>query len=329
MGEATRSSRHTELYLGPIDSVRVSVEAAPLVTVISLVVDAMGGPRQGVRQGWSRVIQRSLPGTAAQAVSPMVGRSIVLLPDCITPVGPGGGSLADQLDRIAMTTPEVLAADLAELFPDGLPLQWQAALRQPRRWLSHYVTVLSAVWQAYSPFWRQSASLRSHETERVGAAVVSGSLDILLTGINPRARFGADTLYLPDRAPYRSALDGRRVVLVPLLSGSSATVFNLDEAELVWLGYPLPGLDCVGWESAPITDALTALLGPTRASILRLLRRPTTMGALAADLSTGSSSATYHCTQLTAAGLVERRRSGREVQIHRTPRGDALVDLMS
>jgi DNA-binding MarR family transcriptional regulator len=53
------------------------------------------------------------------------------------------------------------------------------------------------------------------------------------------------------------------------------------------------------------------------------------MGGVAEDLDAGPSTATYHCTQLASAGLVVRRRVGREVRIHRTPRGDALVDLLS
>lgn len=74
-------------------------------------------------------------------------------------------------------------------------------------------------------------------------------------------------------------------------------------------------------------DALTTLLGPVRAEMLRLLAEPVTMGSLARVLGTGPSSATYHCGQLVAAGLVARRRTGKAVSVQRTQLGEALIGL--
>lgn len=327
----TTSPQHTELHLGPLGEVRVSIAPAPLVTLVSLVVDALGGPSQGVTPEWSQLIRKTLPPEAVQAVRPVFDRSAAVLPDCLTPIDLDGLPIRDQLDRIADTSPEILWRDVAELF-DGEPPppQWQRALRRPRHWIGRYVAVLASAWRAYAPIWQQSTALRARETERVGAAVVSGGLDVLLSGINDRARFSDDTLYLPDRMPYRVELDGRPLVMVPLLSGSDASVFNLDDPEMVWLGYPIPGLDSLSAAPEAVSrDPLTLLLGPIRAAILRALSRPTTMGALAEQLEAGPSTATYHCIQLASAGLVVRQRTGREVRIQRTLRGDALVDLLS
>jgi DNA-binding transcriptional ArsR family regulator len=196
--------------------------------------------------------------------------------------------------------------------------------------LSLYVRLPSAAWHAYSPIWQQSTALRNRETERIGAAAVSGGLDVLFAGLSNRVRYEADTLYLSDRHPYRVELDDRPIVLVPLVSGSAASVFNLDEPECAWLGYPVPGLGRLGaGPTQSAKDGLTLLIGPIRASILRALDRPNSMGGLADHLDAGPSTATYHCIQLASAGLVLRQRVGREVRIRRTPRGDALVDLLS
>lgn len=203
-------------------------------------------------------------------------------------------------------------------------------MRQPRRWLGLYARLLSAAWKAYSPIWQQSTALRTRETERIGAAVVTGGLDVLFAGLSNRVRYQAETLYLSDRHPYRMELGDRPIVLVPLVSGSAASIFNLDEPDRAWLGYAVPGLSRLGSgtpESAD--DSLTLLIGPIRAAILRALDRPSSMGRLADHLDAGPSTATYHCSQLASAGLVLRQRAGREVRIQRTPRGDALVDLLS
>lgn len=326
----THSPRHTELFLGSLDRVRISVAPAPMASLISLVVDALGGPRQGIAPDWIRNLRRSLPADAAQAVIPMFDRTRALLPACLTPLGIDGSPVQDQLSRVADVSADDLSAGVAMLSPGEPPAPWRGALRRPRQWLSLYVKVLTAAWNSYAPIWQQSSALRTRETERIGAASVTGDLDVLFSGLSNRVRYADQTLYLSDRHPYRVELQDRPVVLVPLVSGSAASIFNLDEPERAWLGYPVPGLDRLGSaEPASADDTLTLLIGPIRAAILRALDRPNSMGGLADDVDAGASTATYHCIQLASAGLVLRRRVGREVRIQRTPRGDALVDLLS
>jgi DNA-binding transcriptional ArsR family regulator len=328
MSPPTRGPVHSELVLGSLDRVRISVAPAPMASLTSLVVDALGGPRQGISPDWVRSIRRGMPVDAAQAVMPMFDRTQALLPACLTPLGIDGAPIKEQLAQVADVSPDELSEGLDQL-GDDVPQSWQSALRQPRRWLSLYVRVLSAAWQAYAPIWQQSSALRSRETERIGAAAVTGGLDVLFASLSNRVRYDAETLYLSDRHPYRVELADRPVVLVPLVSGSAASVFNLDEPGQAWLGYPVPGLSRLGTSTPEATDSLTLLIGPIRASILRALNRPCSMGSLADHLDAGPSTATYHCTQLAAAGLVLRQRAGREVRIQRTPRGDALVDQLS
>jgi hypothetical protein len=326
----TRSPRHTELHLGELDRVRVSVAPAPMASLISLVVDALGGPRQGVAAEWVQTVRRALPPDAAQAVAPMFDRTQALLPDCLAPLGPDGSPVTEQLACIADVTPDALSEGVDMLAPGEPPVPWRSALRRPRHWLGSYVRVLAAAWHAYAPIWQQSSALRTRETERIGTAAVTGGLDVLLSGLSNRVRFSDQTLYLSDRHPYRVELGDRPVVLVPLVSGRAASVFNLDEPARVWLGYPVPGLAKLGIRPvAAAPDTLTLLIGPIRAAILRALDRPSSMGRLAKHLDAGPSTATYHCIQLASAGLVVRQRAGREVRINRTPRGDALVDLLS
>lgn len=326
----TRCPQHTELALGSLDRIRVSVAQAPMASLLSLVVDALGGPRQGIAPDWIKSIRRGLPGDAAQAVIPMFDRTRALLPACLTPLGIDGAPVPEQLARVGDLSPDDLSEGVSLLSPDEAPLPWRGALRQPRRWLSLYVRLMSAAWQAYAPIWQHSSALRTRETERIGTAAVTGGLDILFAGLSQRIQYQAETLYLPDRHPYRVELGDRPIVLVPLVSGSGASIFNLDEPERAWLGYPVPGLGRLSAGTAQsATDSLELLIGPIRASILRALDRPSSMGGLADHLDAGPSTATYHCSQLASAGLVLRRRVGREVHIQRTPRGDALVDLLS
>lgn len=319
----------TELQLGPLRDVRVDVGSTAMPTLISLVTVALGGPAQGVPPHWARLIRRALPPQDAEAVRPVFEQRSVVLPDSLCRLGLGL-PMSAQLEQLAGTESGQLVREVATLTEGGaVPRYWQPVLRRPRHWLEQYVAVMAAAWRTYAPLWKQSAALRARETERIGAAVVTGALDALLAGISPRARYAGDSLFLQDSRPYRVELGGRRVVLVPLASGSSASVFNLDEQGLVWFGYSLPGLGSLTRTEPLAADALGLLVGPIRATILRELARPVTMGALASAIDAGASTATYHCGQLAAAGLVLRERTGREVRVERTARGDALVDLLS
>ena len=75
------------------------------------------------------------------------------------------------------------------------------------------------------------------------------------------------------------------------------------------------------------SSPLSALLGGPRATILRSLDRPTSIGRLADLLFAVPSAATHHAAALEAAGLVARERRGRHVLVRRTPRGSALLAL--
>jgi DNA-binding transcriptional ArsR family regulator len=77
----------------------------------------------------------------------------------------------------------------------------------------------------------------------------------------------------------------------------------------------------------PPEAALESLLGAPRAAILRALVCPTSIGRLAETLRSVPSAATHHVGALEAAGLVTRDRSGRNVLVRRTERGEALLAL--
>ena len=75
-------------------------------------------------------------------------------------------------------------------------------------------------------------------------------------------------------------------------------------------------------------DALTLVLGPVRAALLRALDRPLTMTELARRAGCTPSTLSYHCDRLVATDLVERRRTGTAIRVSRTVRGSELVDLL-
>nr|WP_239521987.1 winged helix-turn-helix domain-containing protein [Geodermatophilus sabuli] len=88
--------------------------------------------------------------------------------------------------------------------------------------------------------------------------------------------------------------------------------------------YPVTGVLAAG--PAPLPEPLVRLLGRSRARVLTRLGTPRSTSALTAETGLPLGSAGGHLRVLLDAGLVERRRSGREVLYWRSPTGQALVD---
>ncbi|PRX22920.1 hypothetical protein CLV67_104448 [Actinoplanes italicus] len=322
----------TQLRLGRIDTVAVSVVPHAGATLMSLLADVLGERPQGVPPHWRRALRAAAPAVTGRVVGPLFSPAYSQVPDSVTMTGtfPGAGIDA-MFEELAELPPDRLTAELESDFDGRVPAQWRPVVNDPRRFIADYAAVLRGLWDAFAPIWRRARPLLDRETERVGVASVTGRLDAVLSGLSPRTGLDGTTMLLPDPNPVVADLGHRPVSLVPLVSGSRASVFSIDRDDLVWIGYPVPGLGRL-WDEQPppgITDRLALVLGPVRAEILRQAGRLNHMGDVAAELRCSPSTATYHCTQLEQAGLIVRYRRGRQVRLRRTADGDALVDLMS
>lgn len=323
---------YSELKLGPLDHVRPVVALHPAASLLSLVAGSVGGRPHGVPGHWRRGVSRVV-GADAAALTPLFDPYCSIIPDCLT----GTATMVEadigaHLDMLADLDAGTLLGELEAEFGAEVPVHWRPVVKRPRAWLRVYAELMSRLWQEFAPMWRRADALLRKEQERVGVAAVTGTLDAVLTGLNSRFTFTGTSLRLPDQQGRQFDLDGRRLTLVPVVSGHGACLFSFDPPGPAWIGYPLPALGLL-WsdDDAPDAgkDSLALTVGRVRATILRAARLPLTMGALAGLLDCTPATASYHCDQLQAASLLERQRHGRHVRVRLTARGEALVDLMS
>ncbi|MGI5128611.1 winged helix-turn-helix domain-containing protein [Pseudonocardia sp. CA-107938] len=315
------AAAESRIHVDPRSAVRVTFD--PYTSVLALACASARDLTRGHDTPLARIATR-MPDRGLRAVARLVTPGSSVGPDCLTPANLGEDTdVAVQIDRLRALTADELTADFARNFGARAPQHWRQVVDDPRPWASDVADALSALWTLVEPVWRRESALRGREADRVGAAAARQSLDIVLAGAHPRGRVCDGALVFPDPEATVTDATGRTVVLAPVLQRLDVSISNLEQPDILWFAYPVPG------STGPAADpaGLDALLTPVRALVLRALSDGWSMSQIATTAGIGASAATYHVDALVAAGLVVRRREGRRTLVSRTPRGDGLIDL--
>jgi DNA-binding transcriptional ArsR family regulator len=307
----------------------VSVVLSPQHSVLSLLRQAAAGQSRGAPAGLLAGVRDGLRPQARFAAQSLSGGT--LSPECCTPIPPlADTSVADQAARMR-DMPSAALTDELQAANGSLdsPVYWRAAADQPRRWLNSMADASLDAWAVAEPRWRAAGPLLDREIRRIGTAAVRGGMAALLNSLHPRVSYhdGTFTFVCLHRSIIRCPVGPRRLALVPMIAGRDALLISFDQPDVFYIGYPVGQPDA--GPQATAESALATILGPVRAAILRALRKPLTVGELAATVHCAPTTATYHLHQLAAASLITRQKYGPSVRVSRTARGDELVDLLS
>ncbi len=235
--------------------------------------------------------------------------------------------IEDELARVASTDPEIVHADLHRAYPEGIPPEARPFLDDTEPAVSELVAQMSTFWAAtLKPWWdRMSAFLESEIAARARRLVTTGGV-AAFADLDPTASWDGRTLSVAAvrMEPRTVHLGGRGLLLLPSVLAFGAW----PRVEAPWdpaLTYQPPGIGDVWLQHVDAGVALADLLGRRRASLLRTLDRPASTRALADRTGWSPGGVSTHLGVLLRAGLVARRRDGREVNYSRTATGDALV----
>jgi DNA-binding transcriptional ArsR family regulator len=183
------------------------------------------------------------------------------------------------------------------------------------------------------PRWRRIRGYLEAEREVRARIMTTGGIGRLLTTVHPQAQWQAPVLELPLERHSEVRLGGRGLLLTPSLFLSSRSCVLVEahgRARRPVLVFPTPP-DRAGakllWESdAQGQQALSALIGRTRAAILDALTESQTTGELAGRLGITAAGISQHTSVLRRAGLITTRRN-RNMALHNlTALGVALLD---
>jgi DNA-binding transcriptional ArsR family regulator len=300
----------------------------PLPSLHSALMDTVGTGRKGTPTAWRAAIRAHLRAKDYETLAPLVSRSQTLVPDQLLGlVDPPGESLKDGIERMAATPEDELMAEIAQCRTASGNDAWELAERDPTRWLRRYITSLLHAWNGFAPIWSQAAAARDREVERIGvASALDAQLEFLDGLVAPAVVKGGRWCFQSKFSEGPMRLPETGLVLLPLVAGDGGYIVEAHAGTITRVCYPLRPVISVDGHDPP-GAALEALLGVTRAEILRGLDRPVSIGGLAQGLQVVPSAATHHVGALEAAGLAARDRSGRWVMVRRTTRGARLMEL--
>ena len=183
-------------------------------------------------------------------------------------------------------------------------------------------TAFSATMQ---PYWADIRAIHHRELAQHGRQLASLGVGAALTTVLPGARWSGDCLQIDSPQNHTVRLDGRGLVITPTVFWTGPPLVGELPEQPVLLAYPAPAELAirVGAES----DTLAAILGTTRAAVLRLLAAEHTTGGIARERGISAASASEHSAALRAAWLISSRRDGKAMIHHATVLGLDLVKL--
>jgi DNA-binding transcriptional ArsR family regulator len=236
----------------------------------------------------------------------------------LPPVG-GPMGFDDELALVAARGDAAIRRDLRDVDPAPLP----AVLRRPGL-AQLAVGILDWVWtRTLASDWaRRKRVLDADIVSRTGRLARSGWAGVM-------SDLGGDVAWEGD-----GRLRVNRYDLPSRRLGADAELYFVPvHGRGTWVGWDLPTRYCLFYPvtgsrlnpAAADRDGLARLVGPNRARVLLALEVPASTTGLVAATGLGLGVVGSHLGVLLAAGLVLRRRSGREVLYWRTALGDALA----
>jgi DNA-binding transcriptional ArsR family regulator len=233
-------------------------------------------------------------------------------------------AIEEELHRLRQTPASQVQAELERALAgrrvDARTLRLLRSPAAPER----LADALAAVWRLLlEPTWPTVRELLERDVAYRARRLAEGGLARLFEDLAPLVSLCGHDLRVRQPASATIALGGNGLLLSPSAFVAPRVATMIEPPVLV---YPARGTAALLGETATATGpALSRLIGTTRAEILGLLDEPATTTTLAQRLRRSPGNVADHLAVLRRAGLVARRRAGRQVLYRRTPLGQATL----
>ncbi len=329
-----------EWQLRPEDVARIRFAFSPLWELVFSLVALRTPSEHSLHLPWiraTRPLVAQLDLSEVFAIAQVVPWGVA---DFITPSPTEPqADFATEIAALRRTDPKRVLVDISEL-PEDLPALFAQRTRaDPAAATERIADTLQAYWDlAMAPYWPRILRLLEADVLWRTQRLAAGGLEALFEDLHETVVLDGDRLRAADPYDWSGELSGRGLMLVPYAMGwpqvrkMTGRVKPGDTGEPYepygpLLAYPVRGIATL-WETAPPPppDALAALIGRTRATILTTLAEPATTTTLARRMDLTPGAVSQHLSVLHSSGLVSRARVTRSVLYRRTARADALFE---
>jgi hypothetical protein len=235
--------------------------------------------------------------------------------------------LDDQLELVRGSDPKTVKKELGWAYK-GRPLarELEPRMAHPKREVARLADTFAEYWdRALAPHWDRINALLQADIEYRAKQLTQGGPAAVFADLHGSVQWRGDRLEINQKHQDTIELGGRGLLLVPSAFLWGRPLVISDEPWLPTVIYPARGVGTL-WESGPTTpEALAALVGKTRASLLTALEAPRSTTEIARRLGVSPGGVSQHLSVLRDGGLVVSRRDGRSVLYVRTQLADALV----
>ena len=235
------------------------------------------------------------------------------------------GCLDEALDVVRSTPASLIQAELAEIPSSSGLAPWVHDLARGRVDALRELGMVMRIYHDHvmAPLWPTIQQVVAAELRGRAWQLATEGAEATLNTLHPRIRWRDGVLEV--RAPGNADIDlaGRGLRLMPSVWTRPAVAIGWKQPTLV---YPLRSSS---WAQevagGNCHDRLAAVLGMTRARVLRALVSEHTTTELARALRISPATASTHAAALRGAGLVTTRREGKAARHALTELGQAVV----
>ncbi|MFI5897034.1 hypothetical protein ACIA5D_43765 [Actinoplanes sp. NPDC051513] len=296
-------------------STRFLPEPAPMLELKFVAVGLRRGIRASWGERWRSAALAAIPVSARPAVRQLGGHFSWAL----SPTIAVSADFDEGMETFLGIGTKRLRQEMALYFSapnSGVPLLPRYAFegdREAGRVLAHGTK--AAFVAAAQPYWADIRANHHSELAHHGRLLACRGVGAALTTVIPGARWRGDCLLIDSPQDRTVRLGGRGLLITPAAFWTGPPLVGELPDQPVLLAYPAPAVLSIRVGTEP--DSLAAILGATRAAVLRLLSTEHTTGDIARQLGISAASASAHSAALRAARLIFSRRDGKAV-IHRT-----------
>jgi hypothetical protein len=316
------------IRFGPSDLGHVRFAISPLVE-LERSLRALDDPEaSALHLPWIAATRRQVADLdlgLLRALAP----SGVYTPDFIHPP-PTSAVVEFEQELAAMTStpPDCVRHEIRRAYRrDGVPAVLERFLADPVAAVASLAELLREYWRrALEPHWDRLRSLLEGDVLYRARRMADVGTHGLFADIHPELSFDEGELRIEKRFEFEMALGGRGLLFVPSAFVWPRLIAITHPPWQPTLMYPTRGVATLWGRAGPgQLQALGALLGERRASVLEALEAPRSTTELARRLGVSTGSISQHLGVLRTAGLVDGHRVGRIVLYVRSAMGDKLV----